>query len=190
MARHARRNGWVEMTRAVSFSHFDSEFDDFLFASIGEDGNGMLLSVLSALARLDVDPWQEAAKLARLPWNTATQRLASLIAVLPDGPSAHRDPGTIAVRLITLLPRRRSSYLASRPTSLGVGAKTKFRAAARTVICAIFTSFILAAPCIIAHRHPPAQVDNAHAPASRAVSPNMVGDFDQQSQKANAYWPA
>jgi hypothetical protein len=33
----------------------------------------MPLSVLSALARLDVDPWQEAAKLARLLEETATQ---------------------------------------------------------------------------------------------------------------------
>jgi len=41
-----------------------SEFNDFLFAPIGEDKNGMLVSVLSGLARSDVDPWQEAAKLA------------------------------------------------------------------------------------------------------------------------------
>ena len=99
----------VEMTRSASVSLLGSEFDDFLFAPIGEDRNGMLLSVLSALARLDVDPWQEAAKLARLPWETATQSLASLIAALPDGPSAHLDPGTIAARLIALLPRRAST---------------------------------------------------------------------------------
>ena len=34
----------------------------------------MLLSVLSALARLDIDPWQEAAQLAGLPGETATRR--------------------------------------------------------------------------------------------------------------------
>jgi heme oxygenase len=33
----------------------------------------MIVSVLSALARLDVDPWLEAAKLAQLPGETATQ---------------------------------------------------------------------------------------------------------------------
>ena len=88
-----RRNSVVEMTHSVSASHLGSEFDDFLFAPIGEDRNGMLLSVLSALARLDLDPWQEAAKLAGLPGETAIQRLASLIAGLPDGPSMHQDPG-------------------------------------------------------------------------------------------------
>jgi hypothetical protein len=32
------------------------EFDEFLGAPISEDRNGTTLSVLSALARLDVDP--------------------------------------------------------------------------------------------------------------------------------------
>jgi hypothetical protein len=61
------------MTRSPSISVLGSEFDDFLFAPIGEDRNDMPLSVLSALARLDIDPWHEAAELARLPGETATQ---------------------------------------------------------------------------------------------------------------------
>jgi hypothetical protein len=48
--------------------------------------NGTLLSVLSALARLDVDAWQEAANLARMSQEGAIQRLASLIAELSGGP--------------------------------------------------------------------------------------------------------
>jgi hypothetical protein len=59
----------------------------------------MLLSVLSTLARMDIDPWQKAAKLIRLPRKTATQRLASLIAALTDGTSSHPNPGTTAARL-------------------------------------------------------------------------------------------
>ena len=43
--------------------------------------------------------------LARLPQAEAIQRLALLIAPLPDGPSTHRDLGTTADRLIALLPR-------------------------------------------------------------------------------------
>jgi len=34
------------------------EFETFLYAPIGQDNEGMPLSVLSALARRDVDPWQ------------------------------------------------------------------------------------------------------------------------------------
>jgi hypothetical protein len=70
------------MTYSASVSRLGSEFDDFLFAPIGEDRNGLLLRVLSALARLEIDPWQEVAELAGLPGATATQRLASLIAEL------------------------------------------------------------------------------------------------------------
>ncbi|MGA7451114.1 MAG: hypothetical protein WBW73_07500 [Rhodoplanes sp.] len=86
----------IEMTRPALVSVLGSEFDDFLFAPIGEDRNDTPVSVLSALARLDMDPWQEAAELAQLPGETATQRLVSLMAALPDGPLADRDLGTIA----------------------------------------------------------------------------------------------
>ena len=66
------------MTPAASVFFVGSEFDNFLHASIGVEGNEMALSVLSALARLNVDPWEEAAELSELPQHTATQRLASL----------------------------------------------------------------------------------------------------------------
>src|SRR5476649_443382 len=91
-----------DMMHSASLPQPGSEFDAFLFAPVGDDGNGMLLSVLSALARLDVDPWQEAANLARLPGSTAIERLTSLIAALPGRPASQPDPGTIAARLIAL----------------------------------------------------------------------------------------
>src|ERR1700692_4568792 len=94
-----------------------SEFDEFLFAPIGEDRNGMLVSVLSGLARSDVDPWQEAAKLARLPGETATQRLAALIDALPDRAALYADPRTIATRLVGLLPHPAGFNSASQETS-------------------------------------------------------------------------
>jgi len=62
----------------------------------------MLVSVLSGLARADVDPWQEAAKLAQLPGDTAVRELAELIGALPVSFS---DSRAIATRLIALLPR-------------------------------------------------------------------------------------
>jgi len=81
------------------------EFDEFLYAPIGEESNGMLLSVLSALARRNVDPWDEASRLARLPREAATRFLATLIATLPDGSSARADPELHARRLTALLPQ-------------------------------------------------------------------------------------
>jgi hypothetical protein len=59
----------VGMSRSLSAPLIGPEFDDFLFAPLGEERNGMRLSVISALSRLEVDPWQEAASLAELPGN-------------------------------------------------------------------------------------------------------------------------
>ena len=55
------------MTHAALSPLIGPEFDEFLGAAIREDRNGTTLSVLSALARLDVDPWREATRLARMP---------------------------------------------------------------------------------------------------------------------------
>jgi len=80
-------------------------FNDFLFAQIRDDSGGEPLSVVSALARVDVDPWAEAAALALMPVDAAAQRLAMLLAKLPapslvPGISASAAPG-----LIALLPK-------------------------------------------------------------------------------------
>jgi hypothetical protein len=166
-----RRKSVVEMTRSASFSVLASEFDDFLFAPIGDDRNDMPLSVLSALARLDIDPWLEAAELARLPRETATQRLASSIAALPPGSTAHLEHGTIAARLIALLPHQASSNIRSRDTLLDAGGVTKLRAGMG--MFAVFIVFMSIAQWLVASGQPQARVDTTHAPASRAVSQEM-----------------
>jgi hypothetical protein len=146
------------------------EFDDFLFAPIGEERNGMLLSVISALARLNIDPWQEAANLAQLPRTTAARRLTSLIATLPDGPSAPLDPGANAARLIARLPRRVGSSDAPSATLLDgihVAARIQsrlFRYAAFILVVIVLGGLSLA----VTHRSA-AWVNSADAPASSTV---------------------
>jgi hypothetical protein len=157
----------AEMTRCNSISPLGSEFDSFLFAPIGEDRNGTLLSVLSALARLDVDPWQEAGELAQLPGETATQRLASLIGALPDWPSAHLDPWTVATRLITLLPRRATSNIPSRETLFGISVVNESRSFTYAIV--IFMAFVLGVQWTIANYQPHPQVDNASGRASSTL---------------------
>jgi hypothetical protein len=161
----------IEMTHSALASALGSEFDNFLFASIGDDRNDMPLSVLSALARLDIDPWLEAAELARLPRETATQRLASSIAALPDGPSAYLEHGTIAARLIALLPRQANSKIPSPKTLLDAGDVTKFRAGMGMYV--VFILFMSIAQWLVASHQTPAQVDTTHAPASSTVSPEV-----------------
>jgi hypothetical protein len=93
-----------DMTHVVRPLWIGRDFDPFLCAAIGEDRNGKLLSVLSALARMDVDPWAEAESLARMPMETATVRLTDLIAALPNAPHADIPANRIAWDLVALLP--------------------------------------------------------------------------------------
>ena len=93
------------MTHAALSPLIGSEFDKFLCAPIGEDVNGTTLSVLSALARLDVDPWQEATSLARMPKEAAAVRLSALIEALPREPASAIPSKTSAADLVALLPK-------------------------------------------------------------------------------------
>jgi hypothetical protein len=150
-----------QMTRSMSASQLGPEFHDFLYAPVGDDRNGMLLSVLSALARLNVDPWKEAAELSRLPRDTAIGRLASLIASLPDGRSAFPDREAIAARLIALLPRRAGLEIPSRNYLAGTGSLTKSHLLFIYVAMAIM-AIVLSAQYIVQSRQPPAHMASAH----------------------------
>ncbi len=99
-----RRDG----TLPAAFSLLNSEFNDFLFAPIGDEPNHASLTVLSALSREGLDPWSEAADWSQQPRDIAARRLASIIAALPDGDWSGADSLTIAVRLVALLPHRPS----------------------------------------------------------------------------------
>lgn len=81
-----------------------SGFDTFLYTSLGQDENGVPLSMLSVFARRDTDPWEEAAKLCRLPKISAVAELSRMLdAGAASSLSAH-DQGLLAARLIALLP--------------------------------------------------------------------------------------
>jgi hypothetical protein len=168
----------VEMTPSVSIPQLGSEFDDFLFAPVGGDVNGMTVSVLSALARLDVDPWQEAANLARLPGATAIERLTSLLMVLPGGISANPDPRTIAARLIALLPRRTGRAIASRETRPNTSRMTNFPTVARMVVInVLIVAFMVGAQWIVASNQPPTRVADGHVAApdtNAAQAPSRI----------------
>jgi hypothetical protein len=86
------------------FSLRTSAFNDFLYAPVGEEGNGMVLTMLSALARCGVDPWREAARLSELPREAAAKRLVSIISGMPRGQWAESEVEDIAARLADFLP--------------------------------------------------------------------------------------
>jgi hypothetical protein len=156
------------MTRSVSVSRLRPEFHDFLYAPVGDDGNGMFLSVLSALARLNVDPWREAAELSCLPRDVAIRRLAFLIASLPDGPAAFPDRDTIAARLIALLPRGSGFEISSRNPLVGAGEVTKSRLLV-IYVTVIILAVMLSVQSFTEGRQPPVHMGSAHESRSGPV---------------------
>jgi hypothetical protein len=106
------------MALRAEFSLGHSELNDFLFALIWEEKSGLQLTVLSAFARLGLDPWKEAARLSELPKEAAIDALKGLIADFPGGDRKLSDSQKIAIRLVNLLPRSGSG---SARTSAGQG---------------------------------------------------------------------
>jgi hypothetical protein len=110
------------MTLSARFSLLHSDLNDFLHASVGDEQNGMPLSVISALTRLGVDPWDEAARLAALPKALAAEALAPMIARLSIVQSLPRsDDVAVAQRLAGLLPMHgRANSPTREPANAGV----------------------------------------------------------------------
>jgi hypothetical protein len=90
------------MTLHPAFGLGHSAYNPFLFAVVGEEELGIPLTVLTALTRLGIDPWEEAARLSNLPKDVAARALAKMIAALPR----RHDTGSeaLASRLVDLLP--------------------------------------------------------------------------------------
>ncbi len=83
-----------------------SDYDAFLFAEVGEDRTGAAVTVLSALARLDLEPWTEARELARLAREDAQVRLTTHLSAITDIPALALASEGRAANLVSLLPKR------------------------------------------------------------------------------------
>jgi hypothetical protein len=154
---------------AIRYAAPGSEFDEFLYAAIAEEHNGTLLSVLSALARSNLDPWEEAARLAALPRAAARQFLASMIAAIPEGPVPRGDPGLLVERLIALLPR--PSGPASQPPP-AEPARPRNTSRAQTITWALYVAailFMVISQWMLGHRAPHATTPRPAATVTPAV---------------------
>jgi hypothetical protein len=101
-------------------SEIDSQFDRFLFAPLYENGETPL-SVLSALARQDIDAWQEATRLNQLPKESAINSLASTIWKTNSERWSPVDASIVAARLVELLPSHHAVRRASSSTESASG---------------------------------------------------------------------
>jgi hypothetical protein len=97
------------MMRRSTYAPLLPEFDAFLFAPVGEEVDGVPLSVLSALSRLGLDPRDEAARLARLTKNAAADQLAAMIARLYDRRWSASEAWRIASGLVERLPQAKAA---------------------------------------------------------------------------------
>jgi hypothetical protein len=163
------------MTAAASVFGRRSEFDRFLFATVGEERNGMSLSVLSALARLEMDPWLEAAALTKMPAQDATVRLASLLSSLPSDAASLLAPNRV-LRLVALLPQESPSDRGSRETSVSVTVRYWIVA-----FYFLMTFVLMFAEQIAEDRRAPALTEGApiahssETGPSRKTGPNPIG---------------
>ena len=80
------------------------ELESFLFSEVGIQQNGMPLTVLSLLARMGVDPWNEAKRLSVLPNKSAVSWMAITISRSSSYSSKQSDVTTLASHLVDRLP--------------------------------------------------------------------------------------
>jgi hypothetical protein len=163
------------MKSAIPRSAPGSEFDEFLFTPIGEDRNGLPLSVLSLFARMNLDPWQEAADLAALSLEAAAGRLALCLEALTD-PILRRASSRESVgRLLRLLPPRQPIV---HTAAVGAGAVAAPDSASRIRTILFITSAIVlvGSQLLGAHRYPPpAAVAGPNVPAASSQVPVPPG---------------
>lgn len=93
------------MARALSPFYIDPKFDKFLQLHVGDDRNGVSVSVLSMLARLGVDPRREASDLAAMPEASARKRLDTLMSQFTDVPFWVPSRNDVILRLLSFMPQ-------------------------------------------------------------------------------------
>lgn len=130
----------ISRRQSAALNPLGLDFDPFLYAPVGDDQQGGLLSVISALARVGVDPWEQAAVLARLPLDAAVRALSALLEKLPAGSGKPVDPTHVATRLVALLPN--GSPLAATPTA-ATGLRTRTATTPNRLLTAVLYGIVI-----------------------------------------------
>jgi hypothetical protein len=104
-----------------------STLNPFLFAELGTEANGAVLTMLSVLARLDRDPWAEAARLVDLPMPAKIDQVAAAIGKMPLRAADLSAARAIAERLVLLLPNQvdKSGHSATANLSLNMSPRSR-----------------------------------------------------------------
>jgi hypothetical protein len=106
------------MTLPAFFALQNSDLSAFLYADVGDERNGMTLTMVSTIARIGRDPWEEAARLAALPKASATSQLAQIIHDVPTTNCSLAEASSVASRLVQLLPTNSGTVVSGSTFSL------------------------------------------------------------------------
>ena len=172
--------GGSVMDDRPSVSSPTSQYDDFLFASICEEANGMRLSVLSALARMNVDPWDEATRLAAMPKAVAERTLVSILDLVSGRRWNPSEAKVVAARLVRLLPQQGDGATIAAADPARVGAR-------RTNYWWGWVVFAIAISLLSPRHHATTTDAGASASKSSATSPLKSGSTNSTSPGANAH---
>ncbi len=161
------------MDHRARFSTLSARYDDFLFAPVCEDANGMRLSVLSALARMNVDPWEEATRLAAMPKAIAEKTLLSILDLVSGKSWKSPEAAAIAARLVRLLPQPGEAGAANTAAGTANAATGPAKASAqRTNYWWVWLGFWLVMSFMMPHHQ--AATPNAGAAPSESGAPLHV----------------
>lgn len=140
------------------FALRDSSLNAFLFSDVGLEPNGTSLTVLSLLARLGKDPWEEAAAWAGKPKDAAIRSLTDSISQMPPNQQAFDDAHLTASRLVALLPSQEQARAApGMPTSVANVPRAAWMVVAYLSLFLVFNLWLTAASKPDAAAPPPTQ---------------------------------
>ena len=134
------------MTQQSAYGPAHPELEAFLYAEIGQDPQGLPLTVQSALARIGADPRSEADRLRKLPRDAAMRAMTDMIEALPEGSWTTADVRQLADGLLARLPNRKDRLV----STAGSGASAQMGrlaskpvSAMRMAIYAAFAALLL-----------------------------------------------
>lgn len=126
----------------------------------------MRLSVLSALARTNVDPWEEATRLAAMPKAIAETTLLSILDLVSDRSWKSPEAAAVAARLVRLLPRPGEA------AAIAATATATTATAHRKNYWWLWVGFWVAMSLMMPHHQAP--TTNAGAVTSESGAPSQV----------------
>jgi hypothetical protein len=88
---------------------------DFLWSEVGVQENGMTITILSALARQERDPWETSRTLMLLPQREAVVKLSHLLASTPHNRLSLRETTDRARGLVASLQDQEASRMEAAP---------------------------------------------------------------------------